>query len=214
MRAAVIGGTGALGWGLTLRLAKAGVSVIIGSRTEEKAAASAAEANQILGAEQVQGLSNADAARAADLVVLAVPVAAQEATLAQIAPHMGGKVLIDTTVSLAEGDPTRIVPPAEGSAAERVQALLPAARVVSALHTVSGKLLASLDKPIDCDILVAGDDQDAKQQAIALIEKIGVRALDAGPLRNSQSLERMTALIIGMNIRYKRRHIGVRFTGV
>lgn len=215
MKIAVIGGTGDLGYGLALRMAGAGLPIIIGSRDAAKAEKAAAEANGVLGeVGRVQGLSNAEAAAAADLVVIAVPASAQVGTLSQVAPHVGGKVVVDATVALVDGDPSRVEVPEEGSSAQRAQAMLPGARMVSAFHTVSGKLLADLGKEIECDILVTGTDKEAKREVMEVISKMGLKAVDAGPLRNSQTLERLTSLIIGMNIRYKRRHIGLKITGI
>lgn len=214
MAIAIIGGTGNLGYGLALRLAKLGDEVIIGSRGLEKAEAAAQEANAAAGVMTIRGLGNPDATAAAEVIVIAVPAAAQEGTLQSIAAHVAGKLVIDTTVCLAEGDPTLVISPPEGSAAERAAALLPGARVVSALHTVSGKLLASLEKPVNVDIFVAGDDKATKEEAMALLGRIGGRCVDAGPLRQSSTLERLTALCIGMNIRYKKRHIGLSVHGL
>lgn len=214
MAIAIIGGTGNLGYGLALRLAKLGDDVIIGSRGLEKAEAAAAEARAAAGVENIRGMANPDAAAASAVVVIAVPASAQVGTVQSIAAPCVGKLVIDTTVCLAEDNPTLVVPPPEGSAAERAASLLPGARVVSALHTVSGKLLADLEKPVDVDIFVAGSDKEAKAEAIALLGRIGGRCIDAGPLRQSQTLERMTALVIGMNIRYKRKHIGISIHGL
>lgn len=214
MQVALIGGTGDLGYGLAVRLASAGVKVIIGSRDPEKALAAAARATAATG-RPVSGAGNVEAAVEADLVVLAVPAAAREATVAVIRPAVEGKVVVDATVSLAPGDPTRVVLPPGGSAALASAAQLGSGvRVVAALQTISGKLLSNLERPIEGDVLICGDSGEAKAVVAGLVEAIGARPLDAGPLENSGTLERLTALIIGMNKRYKRRHIGLSFTGL
>lgn len=214
MKIAVIGGTGNLGYGLALRLANAGHTVTIGSRTAEKALQAAAEANGVLGRDVVGGAANATAAAEATLVIVAVPYEAQEITLAGIREAVQGKVVVDATVPLAPGDPTWVAMPPEGSAAERAQRLLPGASVVGAFHHVGAKSLLKLDKPVETDIFVCGDDQAAKEAVILLMEALGTRGVDCGPLRQAQALERITPLLIGLNIRYKKRHTGIRLTGL
>lgn len=208
-----------MGYGLAIRLAAAGIEVVIGSRDPARAEQAAAEVSaavaHVQGHAPASGLGNVAAAAAAGVVVVAVPPAAQEATLRAIAPAVDGKVIIDTTVSTAEGDPTRVTLGPEGASALRARALLgPGVRLVAGFHTVSGKLLANLTRPVECDILLAGDDPGAKEVAGDLARRIGTRAVDAGPLEVGGTLERMTAMIIGMNIRLKRRHIGLRLTGI
>lgn len=215
MKITIIGGTGNLGYGLALRFARAGHAVTIGSRTREKAEAAAAEAAQALGATViVAGADNAAAAAGAELVVVAVPFEAQQATLESIREAVAGKVVVDTTVPLAEGDPTcgQMVP--EGSAAERAQVLLPGVRLVAAFHHVGARALIKLDKPVETDVLVCGDDTEAKALVLPLAECLGTRAVDCGPLRQAQVLERITPLLIGLNIIYKKRHTGLRLTGL
>lgn len=214
MKIAIIGGTGNLGYGLALRLGNAGHAVVIGSRTAEKALAAAAEGNGALGCEVLGGTDNVTAATGAEVVILSVPYEAQEATLASIAGAVAGKVVVDATVPLAPGDPTAVSMPPEGSAAERTQRMLPDAKVVAAFHHVGAKALTKLDKPVDTDVLVCGDDAAAKEVVAALAEALGTRAIDCGPLRQAQTLERITPLLIGLNIRYKKRHTGLRLTGL
>ncbi len=214
MRIAIIGGTGNLGYGLALRLARAGHEVIIGSRTEERAVNAASAANQTLDGGVIRGAENGVAAASADLIILSIPFSAQESTLDAIRVASLGKVVVDTTVPLAEGDPTRVAMPPEGSAAERVQSLLPKSQVVAAFHHVGAKALLKLDHAIETDVLVCGDQQSAKDQVIPLIAALGTRGVDCGPLRQAQTLERITPLLISLNIRYKKRHSGVRITGL
>jgi len=215
MATAVIGGTGALGHGVAIRLAAAGEPVVIGSRDAGRAAAAAAAANALVGGEAVSGAANAAAAAAGEIVFVCVPFAAQEETLLTIRDAVAGKVVVETTVPLVPGRPTELQPVAEGSAAQRAQALLgPAARVVSGLHHLSAGLLADPQATIDSDVLICGDDPAARAAALALIGRLGWRAFDAGPLRMAQTLERFTPLLIGLNRRLKRQHIGLRLTGV
>jgi NADPH-dependent F420 reductase len=205
---AVIGGTGKLGAAIARRLAKAGRSVIIGSRSAQ----SAAEAATDLGF-GVSGLTNADAALAASIVIVTVPFAAQQSTLADIAPHVRGKVVIDTTVPLVPPKVMRVQLPPEGSAAERAQRLLgPAVRVVSAFHNVAAHKLAT-DQDIQCDVLVFGDDKDARAAAIALVEQTGLRGLHAGALANSAAAEALTSILIFINKTYKADGAGIVITG-
>lgn len=214
MKIAIIGGTGNLGYGLALRLANAGHEVVVGSRTAQKAIQAAAEGNAALGRELLQGADNTSAAADAEVIILSVPFEAQEATLTSLAAATAGKVVVDATVPLAQGDPTVVAMPSEGSAAERAQRLLPAARVVAAFHHVGAKALTKLDKPVETDVLVCGDDPEAKAAVIGLTAALGTRGFDCGPLRQAQALERITPLLIGLNIRYKKRHTGLRLTGL
>jgi NADPH-dependent F420 reductase len=214
MVAAVIGGTGDLGRAVALRLALGGVPVRLGSRDAARAGEAAAEIAALAPLGDVQGLGNADAASQADVCFLTVPDTAQVDTLRALAEPLAGKILVDATVCLAPEDSTRVAPPPEGSAAERAAALLPRTRVIAALQTVAARRLLRGEDLNRVDALVAGDDVEAKQVAVGLIEQMGVRPLDAGPLRNAQTLERLTALIIGLNQHYKRRHIAIQFTGV
>ncbi len=215
---AIIGGTGHQGLGLALRWAAAGVPVAIGSRSLERARAAAAQvqgAPQVRAAERgsVEGMENLEAARAADVVVLAVPASAHQDTLATIAPAVSGKIVVDVTVPLEE-NPSYAVQLPEGSAAEAAQHFLgPEVRVVAAFHTVPAALLQDLARPIDCDVLVCGDDRAAKARVIELAAAFGARALDVGALRQAHTLERITALLIGLGRRTRRHELGVRITG-
>ena len=214
MVAAVIGGTGDLGRAVALRLALGGVPVRLGSRDAARAVAAAAEIAALAPLSDVQGAGNAEAAAQGEICFLCVPDTAQVDTLRSLAAELHGKILVDATVCLAPGDPTRTVPPPEGSAAERAAALLPRTRVIAALQTVAARRLLRGEDLNHVDALVCGDDAEAKAAATDLIAQMGVRPLDAGPLRNAQTLERLTALIIGLNQHYKRRHIAIQFTGV
>lgn len=214
MKIAIIGGTGKLGYGLALRFAAAGHDVTIGSRSQERAESAAGAANEVLGRLALAAAEYAAAAQIGEIVILAVPFEAQEATALAIRDAAAGKVVVDATIPLAAGDPTRVEMPPEGSAAERTQRLLPRSPVVAAFHHVGAKALTRLDHPVEADLLICGDDQGAKAAVAPLAEALGTRAIDCGPLRQAQVLERLTPLLIGINIRYKRRHAGIKLTGV
>jgi NADPH-dependent F420 reductase len=205
---AVIGGTGNLGGALARRLAKAGRTVFIGSRSAESATRAASEMGHGL-----VGMTNAEAAAAADLIIVAVPFAAQEATLTDIKPHVAGKIVVDTTVPLVPPKVMRVQLPPEGSAAARAQRLLgDAARMVSAFHNVAGHKLAT-DDDIDCDVLVFGDDKAARGEVVELANLVGLRGLHGGALVNSAAAEAMTSLLIFINKHYQVDGAGIRITG-
>jgi NADPH-dependent F420 reductase len=213
---AVIGGTGSEGPGLALRWAKSGqYQVIIGSRQQEKAERVAAELNAQLGQDLMRGMVNRDAVAAADLVVLTVPYTAHIPTLESIRSGLTGKILVDVTVPLQPPKVSHVHIPPGGSAAAEAQALLgDDVRVVAAFQNIGAAHLKDPDHPIECDVLVCGDDKEAKAEAIALAEAAGMRGLDAGPLQNAVVVEGLTAVLIGINIRYKANKAGVKITGL
>ncbi len=213
---AVIGGTGNEGPGLALRWAKSGqYHVIIGSREQEKAERVAAELNARLGRDLIRGMVNPNAAAAADLAVLTVPYSAHLSTLESVQAGLTGKILIDVTVPLQPPKVSHVYIPPAGSATAEAQALLGnEVRVVAAFQNVGAAHLDDPDRPIDCDVLVCGDDKEAKAEAIALAEAAGMRGLDAGPLQNAVVVEGLTAMLIGINIRYKVKGSGIRITGL
>jgi len=204
MKIAILGGTGPQGKGLALRFAAAGVDVVLGSRDGARAAEIAAELDQMLDDQSaaISGLENRAAVDAAEeMVILAVPYAAHDATLDAIMPGLEGKVLVDIVVPLAEGDPKRVAMPAEGSATEAAQALLgDRVPVVGALHNVSATTLNSLEQTINCDILVCGNDPEAKAKVIHLVQRLGVTAYDAGPASSARCVEAITPILIRLNI--------------
>lgn len=212
MKIAVIGGTGKEGSALAFRWARAGVEVIIGSREEGKAKTVADELNKSHQGPRIVGKANADAASAADqLVVLTVPYSAHKNTLSDIKSSLAGKILVDVTVPLDPQNPRRVIMPPEGSATEEAMAFLgDSVKVVAALQNVSSGSLHDYDHPIHCDILVCGKDKEAKQAAIQLMEKLGVKAYDAGDAQSARAVEAMTAVLIGLNIRYKLKHAGIK----
>jgi 8-hydroxy-5-deazaflavin:NADPH oxidoreductase len=215
----IVGATGDLGFGLALRLAQAGVPVVIGSRDADRAAEAAERVSATVPGADARGLANPDAVAAADLVVLSVPFASQAGTLRSIGDALHpGTLLLDVTVPLAAavgGRPTRTLIVPQGSAAQQAQELAPdGVTVVSALHTVAAKHLADLQHPLDEDVLIAGDDRDAKRRVATLIRQIpGLRPLDAGRLEMARITEQLTALTIGINIRHKAT-AGIKLTGL
>lgn len=218
-RIALVGGTGPEGRGLATRFALAGHAVVIGSRDPARAAHAAVAVTARLHAAghanlAVGGALNADAAAGAEVVVLAVPYEAQRATLEVLAGPLAGKVVVDAVVPVRfERGPQPVAVP-EGSAAEQAAALLPRSRVVGAFHTVAAETLLDPGAPLHEDVLVTGDDAEAKRLVRALAEDIaGVRAVDAGPLRYSRFVEGLTVLLIGINGRVH-AHTGVRIEGL
>lgn len=213
---AVLGGTGNEGPGLALRWAKSGeYRVIIGSRQAEKAERVASDLNQKLGQDLIEGMTNEEAVRAADLCVLTVPYSVQEATLVALHDVLQGKILINVTVPLKPPKVTHVNLPEGRSAGEEAQVTLgEGVRVVTAFQNVGAGHLAEDEAPIDCDVLVCGDDKVAKAEAIALAEAAGMRGIDAGPLKNSVAVEALTPVLIGINIRHKVKATGIRITGV
>ena len=205
---AVVGGTGNLGSALAWRLARAGYRVVIGSRSAESAAARAAELGHGL-----TGLANADAAAAAQTVFVTVPFSAQAATLAEIAPHVAGKIVVETTVPLMPPKVMRVQLPPEGSAAARAQAILgEGVRLVAGFHNVAAHKLAQ-DVEVACDILVFGDDKAARAEVVALADAIGLRGIHGGALVNAAAAEAMTSLLIFINKTYRVDGAGLRITG-
>jgi 8-hydroxy-5-deazaflavin:NADPH oxidoreductase len=192
---AVIGGTGKLGSALAARWRKAGLDVRIGTRDPAK------------------GVSNEEAAKAADIIVLAVPFAAQSDTIAQIAPHARGKIVVETTVPLVPPKVMRVQLPAEGSAALRTRALLgEGVTVISAFHTVAAHKLAQ-QHDLACDVLVFGDERAARDVGVALANAAGLRGLHGGSLDNSAAAEAMTSVLIFMNKLYQVDGAGIAITG-
>ena len=212
---AVLGGTGHEGAGLAARWAKAGFPVVIGSRDAARAAeAATAMADRTGGT--VSGNDNASAAAAGEIVVLAVPYAGQQALAKDVQAHLDGKILIDVTVPLVPPKVARVQLPEGGSAVEALQKMLGEnVRVVAAFQNVSAHQLADLDAEVNCDVLVTGDDVDARETVVQLAKAIGVTALHAGPLANSAAAEALTSVLISINKRYKVADgAGIRITGI
>lgn len=214
MKVAIVGGTGKEGQGMAARWARAGHTVYIGSRDGERARAAAAELSGKAGA-QLSGGDNAWAVQQAEVVVLSVPYAAHAETLRGLKAELAGKIVVDITVPLKPPDVRRVNLPEGKAAALEAQALLgPATKVVAALHHVSAVHLSALDHAIDCDVLACSDDPEALKVVLALIESLGTRALDAGPLANAVALESLTPVLLHINRKYKNPGVGIRFTGL
>jgi NADPH-dependent F420 reductase len=215
MRIAVLGGTGKEGSGLALRWAHAGHEVVIGSRDADKASRVAEELNLVLGQQRIQGAGNRAAASRADVVVLSVPYSAHADTLAMVRDSLAGKVLVDVTVPINAGDVLRVSVPAGGSASKEAQAIVgPSTRVVTAFQNISATHLRRLDATIDCDVLVCGDDEDAKRIGMQLVTDAGLRPWDAGPLDNAVAVEGLTPILLGINKRHRLKGAGIRITGL
>lgn len=215
MNVAILGGTGPQGRGLALRFARAGIPVVIGSRDGVRAQGVADELNaQLDNAATISGEALRDAVTAVDeMVILAVPYSAHDATLESIRDLLPGKILIDIVVPLADGDPKKVDMPAAGSATEAAQALLgDEIPVVGALHNVSAATLNHLDQPINCDVLVCGNDLAAKEKVIELVRHLDVEAYNAGPAVNARCIEAITPILIRLNISKKVpfTHAGIR----
>lgn len=211
---AIIGGTGNLGAGLAMRWAKAGYDITVGSRTADRAESAAKELNAKAGIDGIRGLENAAAAEAADLVVLTVPYAHQQDTLTAIKGGLDGKILIDVTVPLMPPKVRTVQVPPSGSAVKAAQEMLgDGVRVVSAFQNVAADHLEDLDHAIDCDVLVCGNDPDARETVVGLAEAAGMRAWHAGRIENSIVAEALTSALIFMNARYKIAGAGIRITG-
>lgn len=212
---AILGGTGHEGAGLGLRWAKAGHAILIGSRAAEKAQAAAAEINAKLGVDLVRGLDNLAAAQAASVVVLTVPYSAHTATIESVREAVQSKIFVDVTVPLVPPKVSRVQMPAAGSASQEAQNLLgPNVKVVTAFQNIGAEHLKDPAHPIDCDVLVCGDDKDAKAVVIQLAADAGMKGWDAGPLANAVVAEGLTSVLIGLNQKHKVKAAGIRITGI
>jgi NADPH-dependent F420 reductase len=215
----IVGGTGALGFGLALRLAREGVPIVIGSRSAERAAEAAARVRELVPGGEAEGLENAAAAERGPIVLLTVPFRAQSENLTNLKGALQpGQILVDATVPLAaavSGRATRLLGVPQGSAAEQAREMAPdGVDVVSALHTVSAAALADLDHDLDEDVLVAGDRADPKRAVAELIARVpGLRPVNAGRLEAARLVEGITPLLISVNARYKTT-AGVKLTGL
>jgi hypothetical protein len=214
----IIGGTGALGYGLAVRLARAGREIVIGSRKPERAEEAASKLRDAVPGAEFEGLPNDEAVKRGPIVFLTVPFRAQSETLTNLKEALSeGQLLVDCTVPLAaaiSGKATRTLGVWQGSAAQQAQEMAPdGVTVISALHTVSAPILAG-DGELDEDVLICGDRKADKARVAELIELIdGLRAVNAGPLDQARIVEPLTAMLIGINSRYK-THAGIRITGL
>ena len=222
MKIAIVGGTGDQGLGLALRFAKSGEQVLVGSRDVKKAKNAVILIKNMLNKKDlsnVSAMTNEEATTNADIIILTVPLQAQMITIKSIKDHIQGKIFVDATVPLEGcigGKPTRFVDLWEGSAAERSAAFLgKEARVVSAFSNISAASLNNINHNVECDCLISGDDPEANKPVLELAEKIpGVRAIECGPLENARIVEKITPLLINLNIRNRIKLAGIRITGL
>ena len=215
----IIGGTGALGFGLALRLGQSGMPIVIGSRDRARAVEAAERARERVAEGSFTGLENSEAAGGAEIVILTVPFRSQSETLTNLKGALHeGQLMLDSTVPLAaavSGKATRSLGVWQGSAAQQAQEMVPdGVRVVSALHTVSASLLSDLDYDLDEDVLVCGDRREDKARITELVQRIpGLHAVDCGRLEMARIVEQLTPLLISINIRHK-THAGIKITGL
>jgi 8-hydroxy-5-deazaflavin:NADPH oxidoreductase len=212
---AILGGTGQEGRGLALRWAAGGHPILIGSRDPARAEATAALLRERVPGATARGMDNRAAAEQGALVVLTVPYAAHRATLEGLGDALRGKILVDVTVPLMPPQVARVQLPPEGSAAVAAQLLLgPEVKVVSAFQNVAAHLLEMPAAAIDCDVLVCGDDKEARAVVVDLARAAGMRGIHGGALANSAAAEALTSVLIFINRRYGLKTSGIRFTGL
>lgn len=212
---AVLGGTGKEGKGLAYRWAKAGYHVLIGSRTEEKAVAVAKEVTEMLGdGVSVVGMTNHEAAKEANIVVLTVPYSAHRDTLESVKHALQGKILVDVTVPLVPPKVSTVQMPPAGSAAQEARQIVgESVEVCAAFQNISHEHLLGNDG-VECDVLVTGTSKDARADVVKLVEAAGLRGWDAGPIENSVVVEGLTSVLIGINKKYGSTHAGIKITGI
>jgi 8-hydroxy-5-deazaflavin:NADPH oxidoreductase len=208
---AIVGGTGNLGTALALRLGAPGVKVTIGSRDAEKANNVVATLKPRLRAGELEGMANKDAVKGAEFVVIAVPYEGHAQMVSDLKGQLGGKTLIDTVVPLNKGKP--FVPAAGSALLEAQQILAGEAPVVGALHNISAVDLGDVDASLG-DVLVCGDNLEAKNRVMEVIERIGARPFDGGPATNAYVIEGLTGVIISLNRKYKSKHGSIKITGI
>lgn len=215
---AILGGTGALGTGLARRWAQAGYPIIIGSRTQEKAAESANELKSLMSDRgvdnvSVQAMDNQSAAQAAEIVTLTVPYNHHASTLESVKDQLEGKILIDVTVPLRPPKVGTVQLPEAGSAGQEAQALLgEGVKVVSAFQNVAAHHLQE-GHGIDCDVLVSGNDKEARATVVTLVEACGMRGFSIGPIANAAAAEALTSVLIQINRQFK-CHAGITISGL
>ena len=210
---AILGGTGDLGTGLAIRWSRAGHSIVIGSRTLEKARTAVENLKRVSPATPAQAMENAAAAQAGDIVVLTVPFEHQLSTLETVKAGLGGKILIDVTVPLVPPNVGTVQLPPEGSAGKRAQSFLgDGVMVVTAFQNVAAHLLQQ-DVRIECDVLVAGNKKAARDAVIELVEEAGMQGWHAGPIENSAAAEALTSILIQINRRHDIAHSGIKIVG-
>ena len=208
---AIVGGTGNLGSALAIRLGAPGVKIIIGSRDAEKARSAVQTLKPNLRAGEIVGTTNREAVRDAAFVVIAVPYEGHAQMVQDLQGQVSGKIVIDTVVPLNKGKP--FVPPAGSALQEAQQILGHEVPVVGALHNISAVDLGDVNSPLG-DVLVCGDQGDAKERVMEIIRRIGARAFDGGPATNAYVIEGLTGVIISLNRKYKSKHGSIKITGI
>jgi NADPH-dependent F420 reductase len=218
MKIALLGGTGDIAEGLVLRWSKVGHEIFIGSRSDEKAKGIAAEYIETLSklgiSPKIQGMPNADAARAAEVIIISIPPEYAASTVAQIRNSFTNQIVVTPVVSMVKkGKAFMYSPPPQGSCALEIKEALPdGVRLVSAYHNLPAKELSKIDEDLDYDVVICGDDDEAKAVVKRLTEEMpNLRVLDAGPLEVSMMIEAITPLIVNLNMRYKPQHFSVKF---
>jgi len=211
LKVAIVGGTGNLGSALALRLGAPGVKIIIGSRDAEKARNAVATLQPKLRAGEMIGMTNQEAVKDANFIVIAVPYEGQAQMVQDLKGQVAGKIIIDTVVPLNKVRP--FVPPAGSALQEAQQILGDEAPVIGALHNISAVDLGDVDAPLG-DVLVCGDNADAKQKVMDIISRIGATAYDGGPSSNAYVIEGLTGVIIALNRKYKSKHGSIKITGI
>jgi 8-hydroxy-5-deazaflavin:NADPH oxidoreductase len=208
---AIVGGTGNLGSALALRLGAPGVKVIIGSRDAQKAQKAVATLKPKMRAGELSGTTNQEAVKQAEFIVIAVPYEGHQQMVQDLKGQLAGKIVIDAVVPLKKIRP--FVPPA-GSALQEAQQIIGAeAPVIGALHNISAVDLSEVDAPLG-DVLVCGDNEEAKQKVMEIIRRIGARAFDGGPAANAYVIEGLTGVIIHLNRKYKSKHGTIKIAGI
>ncbi len=211
MKVALLGGTGNLGKGLAIRLSRLGYEVIVGSRKLEKAEAKAKEYEEIAGV-RITGLENAKAAEICDVVFFTIPWEHAFSTAEQLRDALKDKIVISPLVPMEKrGGVFVYVKPPEGSAAEKLASILRESKIVAAYHTIPAARFADLSEKLNWDVPMCGDDSEAKKVVAEMTERMGMRPLDAGPLRNSSLIEALTPLIMNIMARNRLGELGVRF---
>jgi hypothetical protein len=212
---AFIGGTGPEGLGLAVRFAAAGHEIVVGSRSLERAQQAVEKIRARLPQAAATGMVNQEAVRRGDIVFVTIPFAGHRDTLEALALDIGAKLVVDVVSPISfEGGKIAAIAVPEGSAAQQAQALLSQAQVVAAFHHLDASQLMRVERPLEVDVLVCADHQEAKGRVMALAEKIeGVRALDGGPLANSRYLEEFTVLLLNLNKTHK-AHTSLKITGI
>jgi len=208
---AIVGGTGNLGGALALRLGAPGVKIIIGSRDAEKAKKAVETLKPSLRAGEIVGMTNREAVQGADFVVIAVPYEGHAQMVGDLKGQLAGKIVINTVVPLNKVKP--FVPPAGSALQEAQQILGDEAPVIGALHNISAVDLGDVDSPLG-DVLVCGDNGEAKQKVMEIIQRIGARPFDGGPASNAYVIEGLTGVIIHLNRKYKSKHGSIKITGI